>query len=321
MGRKVNPIGFRLGVIRDWQSKWFEDANYADYVYEDYKLRKAIMDKYADASISRIEIERSATKVSVLIHTARPGIVIGRSGQRVGEITEMLEKIIGKKVQVDAFEIRRPEMDAYLVARSVADQLERRVAYRRAMKQAMFRTMQSGAKGMRIICSGRLGGAEIARSQMMHQGRVPLQTLRADIDYGFAEAATIMGKIGVKVWIYRGDILPEARNVETSDAFASSEAADEVAKVDESAEDTGKRRAAKKAEDATAEKKPAARRRTHTAAAKDADASTDAKAVSAEKKTAEKPAKAASKAKATKAEETAEEAKPKRATKKKDAEA
>ncbi len=317
MGRKVNPIGFRLGVIRDWQSKWYSEADYSDNVYEDYKLRKAIMEKYPDASISRIEIERNATKVSVLIHTARPGIVIGRSGQRVGEITAMLEKIIGKKVQVDAFEIRQPELDAYLVARSVADQLERRVAYRRAMKQAIFRTIQSGAKGMRIICSGRLGGAEIARTQMMHQGRVPLHTMRADIDYGFAEAATTMGKIGIKVWIYRGDILPEAKTVEAFDILASSETEAATEKVEGPAEDKkpARKKAGAKAEDAAAEAKPKTRRK--TAVAKDAE-SADA---SAEAKPAKATKKAAPKAKAETAEAPAAEAKPKRATKKKEAEA
>ena len=211
MGRKVHPMGFRIGVIRDWQSKWYDEQNYADYILEDVKLRKAIKTKYADAGISMIEIERHANKVSVFIHTARPGIVIGRSGQRVEEMRRYLENLIGKKIQVDIREIRQPELDAYLVARSVADQMERRVAYRRAMKQAIFRTLQAGAKGMRITCSGRLGGVEIARRQMMHQGRVPLHTLRADIDYGLVEAHTTMGRIGVKVWIYRGDILPEIK--------------------------------------------------------------------------------------------------------------
>ena len=211
MGRKVHPMGFRIGVIRDWQSKWYDEQNYADYILEDLKLRKAIKAKYADAGISMIEIERHANKVSVFIHTARPGIVIGRSGQRVEEMRRYLETLIGKKIQVDIREIRQPELDAYLVARSVADQMERRVAYRRAMKQAIFRTLQAGAKGMRITCSGRLGGVEIARRQMMHQGRVPLHTLRADIDYGLVEAHTTMGRIGVKVWIYRGDVLPEIK--------------------------------------------------------------------------------------------------------------
>jgi len=209
MGRKVHPMGFRLGVIRDWQSKWYDDKHYAEFILEDAKLRRAVQSKYNDAGISLVEIERQANKVSVTIHTARPGIVIGRGGQRVEEMRQYLEGVLGgKKIQLDIREIRQPELDAYLVARSVAEQMERRVAYRRAMKQSISRTLQAGAKGMRILCSGRLGGAEIARRQLMHQGRVPLQTLRADVDYGFTEAHTTLGRIGVKVWIYRGDIFP-----------------------------------------------------------------------------------------------------------------
>jgi small subunit ribosomal protein S3 len=209
MGRKVHPMGFRLGVIRDWQSKWYDDKHYAEFILQDVKLRRAIQAKYTDAGISLVEIERQANKVSVTIHTSRPGIVIGRGGQRVEEMRQFLEGVLGgKKIQLDIREIRQPEMDAYLVARSVAEQMERRVAYRRAMKQSIFRTLQAGAKGMRILCSGRLGGVEIARRQLMHQGRVPLQTLRADIDYGFTEAHTTLGRIGVKVWIYKGDVFP-----------------------------------------------------------------------------------------------------------------
>ena len=211
MGRKVHPMGFRLGVIRDWQSKWYDDKHYAEFILEDVKLRRAVQSKYNDAGISLVEIERQANKVAVTIHTSRPGIVIGRGGQRVEEMRQFLEGVLGgKKIQLDIREIRQPELDAYLVARSVAEQMERRVAYRRAMKQSIFRTLQAGAKGMRILCSGRLGGVEIARRQLMHQGRVPLQTLRADVDYGFTEAHTTLGRIGVKVWIYRGDIFPVA---------------------------------------------------------------------------------------------------------------
>lgn len=221
MGRKVHPMGFRIGVIRDWQSRWYDDRHYADFIMEDVKLRSSIQKKYAEAGISTVEIERQANKVGVIIHTARPGIVIGRGGQRVDEMRQYLEGLVNKKVQLDIREVRNPELDAFLVARSVADQIERRVAYRRAMKQAIFRTLQAGAKGMRIICSGRLAGAEIARRQMMHQGRVPLQTLRADIDYGFTEAHTTMGRIGVKVWIYRGDILPEISAAEAKVAAES----------------------------------------------------------------------------------------------------
>jgi len=213
MGRKVHPTGFRIGIIRDWQAKWYADKHYPEFLYEDVKLRQAIGSRYAEAGVSLVEIERQTNKVSVTIHTSRPGIVIGRGGQRVDETKHHLEELIGKKVQLNIQEIRQPELDAYLVARMVAEQIERRIAYRRAMKQALFRTMQAGAKGMRISCSGRLGGVEIARRQMMHQGRVPLHTLRADIDYGFTEARTTLGRIGIKVWIYRGDVLPEVEEV------------------------------------------------------------------------------------------------------------
>jgi len=226
MGRKVHPMGFRIGVIRDWQSKWYDDKHYAEFILEDARLRKAVQTKYSDAGIAQVDIERQTNKVSVTVHTSRPGIVIGRGGQRVEEMRQYLEKLLDdKKVQMDIREIRQPELDAYLVARSVAEQMERRVAYRRAMKQAIFRTMQAGAKGMRILCSGRLGGVEIARRQLMHQGRVPLQTLRADVDYGFTEAHTTLGRIGVKVWIYRGDIFPVVGAVEEATEAAVTPAA------------------------------------------------------------------------------------------------
>ncbi|MCJ7742946.1 MAG: 30S ribosomal protein S3, partial [Dehalococcoidales bacterium] len=192
MGHKVHPIGFRLGVIRGWQAKWFADRHYAAFLQEDLKIRKAIEAKYADASISTVEIERQANHVLVTIHTARPGIVIGRGGQRVDEMRTHLERLIGKRAQLNIKEIRQPELDAYLVARNIAEQMERRIAYRRAMKQAIARTMQAGAKGIKVACAGRLGGAEIARRLNMHEGQVPLHTLRADIDYGFTEARTVM---------------------------------------------------------------------------------------------------------------------------------
>jgi small subunit ribosomal protein S3 len=214
LGRKVHPLSFRIGGIRDWQARWYADKHYADFLQEDFKLRKAIQSRYAEAGVSLVEIERQSNEVSITIHTARPGIVIGRGGQRVDETRLYLEKLIGKRVRLNIREIHQPELDAYLVARALADQIERRIAYRRAMKQAMFRTMQAGAKGIKINCAGRLGGVEIARRQMMHQGQVPLHTLRADIDYGFTEAHTTLGQIGVKVWIYKGDILPEAKEVE-----------------------------------------------------------------------------------------------------------
>jgi small subunit ribosomal protein S3 len=213
MGRKVHPFGFRIGTIRDWQAKWYADKHYPEFLNEDLNVRQAIRDKYAEAGVSLVEIERQANKVSISIYTARPGIVIGRGGQRVDEVRRYIENLIGKRIQLNIQEIRQPELDAYLVARSVAEQIERRVAYRRAMKQAIFRTMQAGAQGMKISCSGRLGGVEIARRQVMHQGRVPLHTLRADVDFGFTEARTTLGRIGVKVWIYRGDILPEIEEV------------------------------------------------------------------------------------------------------------
>jgi small subunit ribosomal protein S3 len=214
MGHKVNPNGFRIGIIRDWQSKWYTGKKqYIDFLHEDLKLRQTIVKKYPDAGISLVEIDRQSNKIAVSIHTSRPGIVIGRGGQRVDEMRQYLEGIAQKKIQLNIQEIHQPELDAFLVARNVADQIEHHLAYRRAMKQAIFRTLQAGAKGMRITCAGRLGGAEIARRLMMHEGRVPLQTLRADIDYGFTEAHTTMGRIGVKVWIYKGDILPEAESV------------------------------------------------------------------------------------------------------------
>jgi small subunit ribosomal protein S3 len=220
LGRKVHPVGFRIGVIQDWQAKWYADTHYAESLQEDLKLRQAIQSKYADAAISLVEIDRQAKEVTVSIHTARPGIVIGRGGQRVDELSVYLEKLIGKKVRLNIQEIRQPELDAMLVARTIAEQIQRRIAYRRAMKQAIFRTMQAGAKGIRVNCSGRLGDAEIARRQTMHEGQVPLHTLRADIDYGFTEARTTMGRIGVKVWIFKGEILPEPKEPAMEEAPA-----------------------------------------------------------------------------------------------------
>ena len=228
MGRKVHPIGFRIGIIRDWQAKWYADKHYQEFIQEDVKIRKAIRFKYAEAGVSLVEIERQANRVTITIYTSRPGIVIGRGGQRVDENRHYLEELIGKRIQLNIQEIRQPELDAYLVARMVAEQIERRIAYRRAMKQSLFRTMQAGAKGMRVSCSGRLGGAEIARRQMMHRGRVPLHTIRADIDYGVTEAHTALGRIGIKVWIYRGDILPELKEVEAEEKPTEPEAVKEA---------------------------------------------------------------------------------------------
>jgi len=220
LGHKVHPFGFRIGVIRDWQSRWYADKNYANFLQEDLKLRQAIKSGYNEAGISLVEIDRQANKVTVTIHTARPGVVIGRGGQRVDELRLHLESLLGKRIQLNILEVRQPELDAYLVARSIADQIEHRVAFRRAMKQAVFRTLQAGAKGIRISCAGRLGGAEIARREITHQGQVPLHTLRADIDYGFTEAHTTLGRIGVKVWIYRGDILPQPSKLEVEETPA-----------------------------------------------------------------------------------------------------
>lgn len=212
MGHKTHPVGFRLGVIKDWQSRWFAGTGkeYSAQVLEDWRIREVIRKQYAEAGISRVEIERSAQDITVNVHTARPGIVIGRGGQRVDELRKAVESAAGgKRVRLNVLEIRQPELDAFLVARNVADQLERRVMFRRATRQAVMRSMQAGAKGVKVMVSGRLGGAEIARREKVMDGRVPLHTLRADIDYGLAEASTTMGRIGVKVWIYRGDILDE----------------------------------------------------------------------------------------------------------------
>ena len=212
MGHKTHPIGFRLGVIREWQSRWFAGnaKQYSANVIEDWGIREVIRKQYVEAGISRVEIERTAQDLTVNVHTARPGIVIGRGGQRVDELRKVVEGSAGgKRVRLNVLEIRQPELDAFLVARSVADQLERRVMYRRATRQAVMRSMQAGARGIKVMVSGRLGGAEIARREKVMDGRVPLHTLRADIDYGLAEANTTMGRIGVKVWIYRGDVFKE----------------------------------------------------------------------------------------------------------------
>ena len=254
MGHKVHPTGFRLGVIKDWQSKWYSDTSYAEFVQEDNKLREEIKSKYREAAISLIEIDRQAKDITITLHTARPGIVIGRGGQRVDEMRLHLESLIGKRIRLNIQEVRQPELDAYLVARSVAEQMERRIAYRRAMRQAMFRTVQAGAKGIKISVAGRLGGAEIARRQTAHEGQVPLHTLRADIDYGFTEARTTMGRIGVKVWIYKGQILPEAKPVETEE---KPEETEEIAATTEAQEKTaeaaGEEVTATEAEEKTAE--------------------------------------------------------------------
>jgi len=225
LGHKVHPLGFRLGIIRDWQAKWYAHKDYAEFVQEDMKLRQAVQSRYREAAISLMEIERQAKDIAITLHTARPGIVIGRGGQRVDEMRLELEKLVGKRVRLNILEIRQPELDAYLVARTIAEQIEHRIAYRRAMKQAMFRTIQAGAKGIKVSCAGRLGNAEIARRQTMHEGQVPLHTLRADIDYGFTEAHTTLGRIGVKVWINKGEIVPEPKKLEAEEPAAEPAAA------------------------------------------------------------------------------------------------
>ena len=213
MGHKTHPIGFRLGVIHDWEATWFAPKadSYRELLQEDIRIRRAIQSRYVDAGIALVNIERGSSDLIITLHTARPGIVIGRGGQRIEELRQFLEGVTGKKARVNVQEIRQPEVNAYLIARSVADQLERRVAFRRAMRQAVTRAMQSGAQGIKILCAGRLGGAEIARREKLMEGRVPLHTLRSDIDYGIAEANTMMGKVGTKVWLYRGDILPQPK--------------------------------------------------------------------------------------------------------------
>jgi len=202
----------RIGIIRSWDSNWYADKNYAELLHEDIRIRDYIKEKLFLAGISRVEIERAANRVKVSIHTAKPGIVIGRGGAEVENLRKELERMTGKKVSVNILEIKKPELDAQLVAEGIAAQLVKRVAFRRAMKQAVSRTMRLGAHGIKVSCSGRLAGAEIARTEWYSEGKVPLHTLRADIDYGFAEANTTYGKIGVKVWIYKGEILPEAKN-------------------------------------------------------------------------------------------------------------
>src|SRR5207237_2142209 len=208
MGQKVNPIGFRLGVIRTWDSKWYEEKNYAKWLHEDIKLREYVKKKLGQAGISRVEIERAASKVKINVHTARPGIVIGKRGAGIEQIKKELQAFTQNEVFLNIVEVRKAEVDAQLVAENITTQLERRIAFRRAMKKAIQTAQKFGAKGIRVACSGRLGGAEMARYEWYREGRVPLHTLRADIDYGFAEAKTTYGKIGCKVWSFRGEVLP-----------------------------------------------------------------------------------------------------------------
>ena len=233
MGQKIHPNGFRVGITRDWHATWYAgQREYAGFVKEDINIRQAIDAMYEDAGISKVDIERDSNEVAVTIHTARPGIVIGRGGQRVDELRKNLENLTGsRRAKLNVVEVRQAELDAYLVARNVADQLERRIAFRRAIRQAVMRTMQAGAEGIKITCSGRLAGADIARAEKAMEGRVPLHTLRADIDYGLAEAKTEFGVIGVKVWICRGEISNPTiigENSSSSDPIAASNEIEET---------------------------------------------------------------------------------------------
>lgn len=216
MGQKVHPIGFRIGITRTWDAKWYAGKNYTALLKEDMALRALVRKRLFNANVSRIEIERAANQLTVTVHTARPGIVIGRNGQAVEEMRLLLERTTKKKCRLNVMEIRNPELDAYLVARNVADQLEKRVAYRRALKQSVQRTIRAGARGVKILAAGRLGGNEIASNFKESQGSVPLQTLRADIDYGMAPARTTFGMIGIKVWIYKGDVLKNGVRVDAA---------------------------------------------------------------------------------------------------------
>jgi small subunit ribosomal protein S3 len=211
LGQKVHPYAFRLGVSRDWLAKWYAEKNYTQFLLDDIRLRKIVQEKCSGGAVARVEIERPGDEVCLTIYSARPGVLIGRGGQNVEALKSELEKVSGDKIRLTIREVEHPELEASLVAQSIAERIEERIPFRRAMKQAAFRTLQAGAKGIKITCAGRLGGVEIARSETLRQGQMPLHKLRANIDYGFAEAHTVMGRIGVKVWIYKGDIMPEAK--------------------------------------------------------------------------------------------------------------
>lgn len=211
MGQKINPTGLRVGVIRDWDAKWYAEKDFAKNLHEDLRIRKYIAKRLADASVSTVEIERAAKRVNISIHTAKPGMVIGKGGSEVEKLRKELNQLTGKRVHINIVEIKKPDLDAKLVGENVAEQLENRIAFRRAMKQAIQRTMRAGAKGVKIQVSGRLNGADMTRVEHFAEGTVPLHTLRADIDYAWVEAATTYGRIGVKTWIYRGEVLPEKK--------------------------------------------------------------------------------------------------------------
>lgn len=217
MGQKVNPHGLRVGVIKDWDSRWYAEADFADNLVEDYKIRTYLKKKLYSAGVAKIEIERASDRLKVIIFTAKPGVVIGKGGAEIEKLKSEIQKFTSKKLMVDIKEIKKPEMNAQLVAENIAAQLENRISFRRAMKSTMSRTMKSGAKGIKSAVAGRLGGADMARTEFYSEGTIPLQTLRADIDYGFAEADTTFGKLGVKVWIYQGEVLPTKAKKEGSD--------------------------------------------------------------------------------------------------------
>ena len=211
MGQKVNPHGLRVGVIDDWDSKWYADKEFADYLVEDHKIREFLKKKLYSAGVSKIEIERASDRVKAVVYTAKPGVVIGKGGAEIEKVKSELQKLTNKKLVVDVKEVKRPDRDAQLVAENIASQLENRVSFRRAMKSCISRSMKTGIQGIKTTCSGRLGGADIARAESYDEGTIPLQTIRADIDYGFAEADTTYGKVGVKVWIYKGEVLPKKK--------------------------------------------------------------------------------------------------------------
>jgi small subunit ribosomal protein S3 len=211
LGQKVHPFGFRLGVNQDWRAKWYAGKNYTRFWLDDVKLRRVVEDRCLGGAVARVEIERSGDEVCLTLYSARPGILIGRGGQNVEALKSDLEEVSGDKIRLTIREVERPELEAVLVARNIAGRLEERIPFRRAMRQAAFRTMQAGAKGVKIMCKGRLGGLEIARTETVRQGQMPLHKIRANIDYGVVEAHTLMGRIGVKVWVYKGDIMPEAK--------------------------------------------------------------------------------------------------------------
>jgi small subunit ribosomal protein S3 len=217
MGQKVNPHGLRVGIIKDWDSRWYAEADFADNLVEDNKIRKFVKNKLYSAGISRIEIERASDRVKLIIFTAKPGVVIGRGGSAIEALKKEVQQMTDKKVLIDIKEVKRPDKDAQLVAENIAQQLENRISFRRAMKSCMQRTMRAGALGIKTSVSGRLGGADMARTEFYSEGNIPLQTLRADIDYGFAEANTTYGKVGVKAWIYHGEVLPAKKEKEGSD--------------------------------------------------------------------------------------------------------